>query len=65
MKVTGPYPRDRSLENTLVNYGKDLGLEAAGPARYLILSNPDVGDPAELSMEVRMPVRPRPERKRE
>jgi hypothetical protein len=58
MKVTGPYPRDRSLSNTLVNYGRDLGLEAAGPARWLILSDPDAGEPADLDMEIRLPVRP-------
>jgi len=57
MKFTGPYPLDDSLEKILVNYGRDLELEPAGPARYLVLSDPEVGAPADLRQEIRLPVR--------
>jgi len=57
MKFTGPYPRDDSLEKILVNYGKDLGLTKNGVARYLVLSDPETGEPADLKQEIRLPVR--------
>jgi len=57
MKFTGPYPLDDSLEKILVNYGKDLGLTKNGVARYLVLSDPEIGEPADLSQEIRLPVR--------
>ena len=57
MKFTGPYPLDDSLEKILVNYGRDLEIEPAGPARYLVLSDPEVGAPADLRQEIRLPVR--------
>jgi hypothetical protein len=57
MKFSGPYPRDASLQRMLVNYGKDLGLEPAGAARYLLYSDPETESPAALSQEIRLPVR--------
>jgi hypothetical protein len=57
MEFTGPYPSDSSLQDMLENYGKDLGLVATAPPHYVVLSDPNEGEPAGLRQEIRLPVR--------